>query len=492
VSEQELFEKLAGMPKAVIDFIRDLIASLKTKNDEIEALRAENRKLKEQLSLNSHNSSLPPSSDRPGNKPQPKSLKKPSGKKRGGQVGHKGHGIKHLQTRTPDKTVVHWPGACEGCSQQELCAAAGRTVNPQYEYDVLLIPHITRHTVGECVCPLRNGEVLKGIAPLPSTHVYGNGLMAMCALLYTYGTVSYGRIKELIKGFFGFSISEATIYSAVKRCSEGLDSTMEWIKIQLIKSAQVFFDETGSNVNGKNHWVHTATNGDLVHLSVQEKRGFEGMIKAGILPEFDGIGLHDYWQSYYHFVNMVHTLCNAHLLRELIERWENTGQEWAEKMIKLLLEIKLAKEKIIEAGGTAFSKDEWTKHKSDYDKIVQQGLDINPIPPPVPGKRGKPKRGKTRCLLDRLHQRHEEILRFATDFSVPFDNNAAERMQRHVKNRQKISGCMRIIEGAQAYCDIMSYLLSTRNHNVNAFDAILRVFNGSSRALVEGIWPGTN
>jgi hypothetical protein len=48
---------------------------------------------------------------------------------------------------------------------------------------------------------------------------------------------------------------------------------------------------------------------------------------------------------------------------------------------------------------------------------------------------------------------------------------------------------MRIIEGAQAYCDIMSYLLTTQNHGINAFDAILNVYNGTSRELVESFRP---
>lgn len=496
MGEKELFERFSWLPKAVIDFIRDLIAKLKakdaelqSKDAEIETLRAENQKLKERLSLDSHNSSMPPSSNRPGSKPTPKSLRTPSGKKPGGQRGHKGHGIKHLQTREPDKIVEHWPDVCDGCGNREQCAELGRSANSQYEYDVLFVPVITKHEIVEYVCPLRGGEKLVGSAPLHSTHEYGKGLQALCVLLYTFGTVSYDRIKELIQGLFGFSISVGTIYKAVQSCQKGLESTIDWIKTQLANSLLLFVDETGFNVNGKNHWIHGMSDGELKYMSVQEKRGYEGMILAGVLEFFKGIGMHDCWSSYSKFKDMVHALCNAHLLRELIERWENTGQEWTQRMIVLLLRIKSSKEDIMAAGGDAFPADQWTAFKNEYDSIVAEGLELNPPPPRDPNKKGRPAKGKTLCLLERLRDRDSALLRFATDFSVPFDNNEAERLMRHSKNRQKISGCMRTVTGAQAYCDIMSYLLSTRSHEINTFDAILHVFNGTSLPLVQSLRP---
>jgi len=494
MGENQIFNEFPNLPKKVVDFIIKLIAIITGKDvelaechSEIAALRAENQALKEQNSLDSHNSSLPPSKDKPGKKPKPKSLRTPSGRKRGGQVGHKGHGIKHLQTRQPDKTVEHWPDDCGGCGNREQCIALGKAVNNQYEYDVLMIPVITKHVIYNVACPLKNGAVLAGTAPLNSTHEYGNGILALCALLYTFGTVSYDRIKELINGLFGLPISKATVYKAVQKCKEGLGDTIEWIREQLRISLLLFLDETGFNIDGVLHWIHTATNGILTYLSVQEKRGEEGMIKAGILNHFKQTGIHDYWKSYYKFIEMIHALCNAHLLRELIERLENTGQEWTKKMIDLLLRIKASKDEIIESGGKAFPEEQWAELKNEYDEIVVEGLALNPMPVRAPGQRGRLKLGKTLCLLIRLRDRSSEILRFATDFNVPFDNNTAERAHRHVKNRIKISGCMRLLDGAQAYCDIMSYLQSLPKHKVNAFDAILAVYNGTSRELIENL-----
>lgn len=494
MGEDNIFKMFPRLPEMVVAFIKSLVATIAGKNaeidkkdEEIKALQEENQKLKEQLSLDSHNSSLAPSSDR--NKPNPKSLRTPSGNNKGGQKGHKGNGIKYLQTREPDKVVEHWPNSCDNCSNRENCIGSGNSVNTQYEYDVMFVPVITKHNVLEFSCPLRNGERLTGTAPLNSTHEYGKGLQAFNVLMYTYGTVSYDRIKKIVNSLFGFSISTATIYKSVQNCKKGLESTIDWIKDQLIKSSMLFLDETGFNINGKNQWIHGVSNGTLKYMSVQEKRGYEGMILAGVLEFFKGIGMHDCWSSYSKFEDIVHALCNAHLLRELVERWENTSQEWAQKMIVLLLQIKSEKEDIIKAKGNAFTKQQWNKFKTEYDSIVAEGLELNPLPDKESGKRGRPKKGKSRNLLERLRDKDEEFLRFATDFSVPFDNNEAERLMRHAKIRVKVSGCMREVDGAQAYCDIMSYLLSTKSYDINALDALHHVFNGTSRQMMENLQP---
>src|SRR6266700_6471337 len=96
-----------------------------TKDEELEQLRQENSALRDQVALlserisvleaklakDSHNSHLPPSSDR--FQRQPKSLRKKSGKKPGGQSGHPGSSL--LLSSTPDTVVMYPVERCQHC-----------------------------------------------------------------------------------------------------------------------------------------------------------------------------------------------------------------------------------------------------------------------------------------------------------------------------------------------------------------------------------------
>ena len=68
------------------------------------------------------------------------------------------------------------------------------------------------------------------------------------------------------------------------------------------------------------------------------------MKARGVLPHFGGILCHDHWTPYFQF-NCLHSLCNAHHLRELERAWEQDGHRWAKKMQDLLLEINHATQK---------------------------------------------------------------------------------------------------------------------------------------------------
>ena len=102
----------------------------------------------------------------------------------------------------------------------------------------------------------------------------------------------------------------------------------------------------------------------------------------------------------------------------------------------------------------------------------------NPLPPPT-GKRGRPKRGKAGSLVERLRDHKEETLAFMADFTVPFDNNQAERDIRMTKVREKISGCFRTTSGAERFCRIRGYISTLRKQGMPILSALNHAIVGN-------------
>jgi len=210
---------------------------------------------------------------------------------------------------------------------------------------------------------------------------------------------------------------------------------------------------------------------------VHPKRGKDAMDAIGILSEFGGVAVHDHWKPYFNYTDVIHALCNAHHLRDLTFIHEQYGQDWAEDMSLCLLDIKK------EVDQARLYKDELDSDKIEefegrFDKIIAEGLELNPPPQKEPGKRGRVKQSPPKNLLDRLEGHKREVLEFMYDFDVPFDNNQAERDVRMMKLRQKISGTFRTTAGADVFCSIRGYISTVRKNGHNVLDAIQGAFRG--------------
>lgn len=68
------------------------------------------------------------------------------------------------------------------------------------------------------------------------------------------------------------------------------------------------------------------------------------------------------------------------------------------------------------------------------------------------------------------------------DFTLPFDNNQAERDLRMMKLKQKISGTFRSADGARQFCRIRAYLATIRKQGLNVLDALFNLFAGNPQS----------
>jgi len=458
---------------AEIAGLRAQLAEFGELREQVAVLQAQVADLAARVRQNSKNSSRPPSSDGLG-KPAPKSLRAKTGRKPGRPKGQPG--VTMQLTDHPDHVIRHEPSCCAACSR-DLDGAGEAGVERRQVTEIPPVKaEVTEHRLigRRCIC----GTVTLGRAPegVTAPVQYGPRAAALGTYLWHGQFLSRDRACAALGEMFGCAPSPGTLTTMARKIAAFIAPAADVIVRELIASEVAHFDETGFRVAGKLAWVHSASSGKYVLVTVHEKRGTEATDAAGVLPAFAGIACHDAWKPYDSYVGVAgHALCNAHLLRELTAVTE-TGTAgdviWARQAIDALLELKQAADAARAAGHDGIDGEILGKHGRWFRGAADAGIAINA------GRRGKLQK-KRHALAARMAARADDYLRFAHDLRVPFDNNEAERVIRMSKLRIKVSGCMRSMHGAEAFCAIRSYLATATRHSISWLDALTRAAEGT-------------
>ncbi len=306
---------------------------------------------------------------------------------------------------------------------------------------------------------------------------YGPRMRALGIYLTAAQHLPYKRAAGLLSDWLGAPLSPGTLVAFVKDGADDLGVFLDRVHQQIIDSPVVHFDETGVRAGGRGRWLHSSSTKTLTFYALHDRRGRKGIDHAGVLPHFQGIAVHDGWPQYRVYTNVIHALCNAHHLRELLAIIEQDpeGQSWAVKIDALLRALHATVQDATTTGEQ--SLDPWTLagYRAAYEQIIVLGHQQNPPPTKRTGKRGPIGRSTSANLLRRLDEQREHVLRFAHDFEVPFDNNLAERDLRMIKIQQKISGCWRTTTGADRFLALRSYISTTRKQGHDTIDALARL-----------------
>ena len=469
-SEKELCAAYQKGEEAVISLFQATVLML------VERIQ----KLEDQLAKNSQNSGKPPSSDGYA-QPAPRSLRKRSRRKSGGQVGHRGETLKAIEK--PDHVIVHRVEICQHCHHSmKRRTAIGYEKRQVFDVPPVKI-EVTEHRVEIKTCPCCGKETRATFPCEVSKAVqYGTEIKSQMVYLNNEQYTPLERTCDLLEEFYGHRPSEGTIVSACAEAVQKVESSNAAVKEHLIEHEQVaHFDETGMMVNGTLNWLHNSSTALLTIYAMHAKRGSVAMNEIGILPRFKGRAVHDDLSAYFLY-ELEHALCNAHHLRTLLFLLERYPQKWIEPLKDLLLKIKAKVEVAKEQKQTALSVRQRNFFNKAYDRLIAQGLRANPPPNEnhrKPGQRGRLKQGPARNLLLRLREHKVSVLAFMYDFKLPFDNNQAERDLRMMKVKQKVSGGFRSIEGAQNFCQIRGYLSTARKNGVKALTALRLAFAGT-------------
>jgi transposase len=463
--------------------IDSLNLEIKSLSDKIDDVTKENlelnqrvQSLESQTKKNSNNSSKPPSSD--GFKKQTKSLRRPSGKSPGGQKGHKGTTLE--QVENPDEIIEHKLDKCNLCEASLEDVPVEKHIIRQVVDIPKIKAKVTEHRaeVKRCFC----GHLNKATFPqgVSQPVQYGNKLKATSVYLSQNQLIPYERQSEVFEDLFNIHLSQGTLVSINKSCYEALETVEENIKNKLKDSTgTLHFDETGVSVNSKLKWLHVTSNQEYTYYNIHAKRGCEAIDDIGILSVFKGTAVHDCWKSYHTYTDCDHSLCCAHILRELNGITEIEKQSWAEDMKNLLLNIKAEVDKTSSVAN-AVLLDKIIYFEAEYDAIVKAGLEED-FKQVIISNTEKPSRKKSKSgnLLNRLSLYKQQILAFMNDFDVPFDNNLAERDIRMTKVKQKISGTFRSSSGADYFARIRGYISTMKKQSKNILESIEYALSGN-------------
>ena len=233
----------------------------------------------------------------------------------------------------------------------------------------------------------------------------------------------------------------------------------------------LYAGETPARAAGNLRYVHVACTEFLTAMHTGDRTS-QAIDAGGILPRYAGTIVRDGYKGYEHLTGALHAWCGAHGLRDLagLYRFDPDGQVWARSMADLLIDANATATAARSAGQGSLSDAGLAHIRSWYRGAVAKGIADNQAKRTQIAKDG--------LRLARRFRDHEDmILRFATDLTVGFTSNQAERDIRPVKVQQRTSGgTWRTLPGLADFAIVRSYLSTAAKWGTDALDALTRLF----------------
>ena len=442
------------------------------------ALRAENAELRQEvksltekltfllkvmsqplIKKDSHNSSLPPSTDlfTPS---KSKSLRPPSVLKSGGQPGHEGTTLE--MRANPDKITDLKNDYCRNCGASLMDVPHTLKAKRQVIEIPPILPIYEEYRQYSCDCPnchrLQIADFPIGInAPIQ----YGStveSLVSLVCYLSVYQYVPFARLQNLFAQVFSLPISQGTVGNILERCAEKCEGVYQIIKSQIAESQVVGSDETGAKVNGKKWWIWVWQNILNTFIVASKNRGTETIETIWGNALAHTILVTDRWAAQLKSFTKGHQMCLAHLLRNIIFLEESEKHPFAPQFKQLMIDIFDTRKALVKQNKPYAQED---KDAKELEKRLNDLLLITVDKDNYPN---------TLTFQASMLKYRNHILPCLYNLDIPPDNNGSERAIRNIKVKQKISGQFK--SGQNAFCVIRSVIDTLRKRGVEVLPCL--------------------
>ena len=325
----EIRELKAAQKEELRQMREEYQAKIRILEEENTKLKAEVARLKSNDNNDSHNSSMPPSMDqKPGKAANQYNGRSHTGKRSGGQVGHKGQTLRmaDMKRKLEEKGI-----------KIEIDEVGVR--RKKYKDRLVIDLPMSVHPIIKRFYADEDGRVR-----IPDAYknevTYGENIKALVMVLYGQGVQSINRIVELISALTGniVKLSEGTISNWLMEVHQASRKAQQVIEEHLLDAEQVCTDGTVVTENGHQSYIRNFSTDDWVLYVSMGNKGHKALSQIPFLQKYAGILVHDHETSLYSY-GLDHAECNVHLLRYLTKNGEDTGHAWSGKMLSLLVEI---------------------------------------------------------------------------------------------------------------------------------------------------------
>ncbi len=291
---------------------------------------------------------------------------------------------------------------------------------------------------------------------------YGPNIETLIGYLHVRQYLPYARTKEFLNDVMGLPISTGGIHNILKRIAQKALPMYNAIKEKIEQASSIGADETGVNINGKNHWAWTWQNDRLTYIVCAASRGLKTIQETFENGLPNATLIHDRWPCHFQTNAKAHQICSAHLLRELnyITELYKDKCIWAKEFKALLLVAINLKKELSTADyyypnkkrDTLFERlDQWLLYTIDEQHK------------------------KSKKLQKKLLAKRDYILYFLLQSNVTPDNNGSERAIRNIKVKQKISGQFKSLQSANVFAVLRSVVDTSIKNGNNVLTQILQL-----------------